>query len=339
MCLPRALVVAKAHAEKDPEYKAILQDRCNRQTLKARKLLNRARVVIPEEGAGIPELQRLQDCLRDYNIVVYNYNTRGREVYFDGGRQNSKFKLNLLYHQGHFNVITSLTSAFVTSYYCEACHVPYNNRSDHRCSNICPYCQYTSPPCELVDGGVACGDCNLTLRNQTCFEAHKRGRCNAVKKCLSCDRLVNLSKRKSQHVCGEVYCKICQTFMPPNHQCFMRVDTGKPVTKDFAFIFFDLEARQDQNLNSASNAKVHQPNLCVSQQFCWQCIGDGEASCQNCTPRTQVFSGDQVIDHFMVYVMEVSQKFKKVCVMAHNGQGYDFQFLRKYVLEQTKFTP
>nr|AAO61964.1 putative DNA polymerase [Aster yellows phytoplasma] len=41
----------------------------------------------------------------------------------------------------------------------------------------------------------------------------------------------------------------------------------------------------------------------------------------------------------MDYVMETRKQFKNVCVIAHNGQGFDFQFILRYILEETKFTP
>ncbi|XP_054259245.1 uncharacterized protein LOC128983988 [Macrosteles quadrilineatus] len=37
--------------------------------------------------------------------------------------------------------------------------------------------------------------------------------------------------------------------------------------------------------------------------------------------------------------MSVRKQFKNVCVIAHNGQGFDFQFILRYILEETKFTP
>lgn len=37
--------------------------------------------------------------------------------------------------------------------------------------------------------------------------------------------------------------------------------------------------------------------------------------------------------------MYVRNRYKDVNVIAHNGQGFDFQFVAKHLLEQTKFTP
>ena len=128
---PRAIVVGNAHAKSDPQKQLIRKDRKNRQTLKIHKLMTKARVQISETGAGIPELDKFQNHLKKYKITVYNYNTKGRKVYFEG--PNAQYKINLLYHDGHYNVITSLTAAFSCKFYCEACHTPYNHRCSHTC--------------------------------------------------------------------------------------------------------------------------------------------------------------------------------------------------------------
>ena len=131
LSLPRALVVAKAYAKSDPKKQLIRLNKGKRQTLKANKLMAKAKVQIPETGAGIPELDKFQNHLKKYKITVYNYNTKGREVYFEG--PNAQYKINLLYHDGHYNVITSLTAAFSCRFYCETCHTPYDYRIKHTC--------------------------------------------------------------------------------------------------------------------------------------------------------------------------------------------------------------
>lgn len=84
--------------------------------------MSEAGVKVPKEGCGIEELRQFQRYLEEYKITVYKYGAKGREVLFEG--PDALKKINLLYHQGHFNVITSLTSAFTCSYFCEACRVP-----------------------------------------------------------------------------------------------------------------------------------------------------------------------------------------------------------------------
>lgn len=56
-------------------------------------------------------------------MTVYNYYSKGRYVYLSGHAKTPTFKINLLFHNGHFNVITSLTNAFASTYHCEVYHI------------------------------------------------------------------------------------------------------------------------------------------------------------------------------------------------------------------------
>ncbi|XP_030758042.1 uncharacterized protein LOC115883772 [Sitophilus oryzae] len=90
LCLPRALVVAIAHADKDPIYTKIRKDTGKIQTEKTRLLMEAVGVNIPAEGAGIPELQKFQQYLVDYQIIVYQYGSKGRDLVFKGEEKNEK---------------------------------------------------------------------------------------------------------------------------------------------------------------------------------------------------------------------------------------------------------
>lgn len=80
LCLPRALVVAIAYIDKDPLYTKIRLDRGKIQTKRAQELLEKAQCTIPTEGAGISELDQLQRYLSNYQITVYQYGSKGRDV-------------------------------------------------------------------------------------------------------------------------------------------------------------------------------------------------------------------------------------------------------------------
>lgn len=152
LCLPRALVVAVALVDADPEYIKVRRDIGKTQTTRAKTLMREAGVIeISEAGAGIPELQKFQQHLTNYKVVVYRYKGKGRDVIFSGPGEGKK--LNLLFHDGHYNVITSLTAAFCCSYFCEECHIPYYHKNEHRCGGTCSGCQQ-SPPCVLEGSHV-----------------------------------------------------------------------------------------------------------------------------------------------------------------------------------------
>lgn len=124
LCLPRALVVAMAKVNNDPEFDRIRKDTKKMQTDRTTALIIAAKVIIPPEDGGIPEIQIFQNHLREYKIVVYTYGSRSRDIIIKGAVDSTK-KLNLLHHAGHFNVIGSLTAAFACDYYCQDCYVPF----------------------------------------------------------------------------------------------------------------------------------------------------------------------------------------------------------------------
>ncbi|XP_030761194.1 uncharacterized protein LOC115886248 [Sitophilus oryzae] len=338
MCLPRALVVAIAHADKDPNYTKIRRDIGKIQTEKARVLAEEANVVIPNEGAGIPELGKFQQYLVDYQIVVYQYGSKGRDLVFKGEEKTKK--LHLLYHQHHYNVITSLTAAFCCDYYCEECNVPYDHKKDHRCGGTCAGC-YQNPSCPTDNMKIKCPDCLRSFRGPICFENHKKpgsyGKssvCESIRKCPTCLIVV---KSDRPHNCGEKYCSICKKHQPQPHHCYMQQDTGCPSMKNTLFVFYDLETRQEKKLEDGTI--LHEPNLCVYRKVCDRCIDkNNSVVCQKCGERQKVIK-DNVIAVLLRDILVLRKQFKDVVVIAHNGGGFDHQFILDYILQQTDLTP
>ena len=69
LCLARALVVAIAKIEKDPEYKNLADSRRKAQEEKAKELHRSANV--PFGPCGIPEVKKFQEYLTDYEINIF----------------------------------------------------------------------------------------------------------------------------------------------------------------------------------------------------------------------------------------------------------------------------
>ncbi|KAF2894175.1 hypothetical protein ILUMI_11998 [Ignelater luminosus] len=335
LCLLMAICVAKSLAEKDPLYDNIRRNK-RRQHKEALELNEKiGNMTIPKNGCGIPELKLIQNYLKKFRIIVYIHGAKGRRVMFDGENENAKYKINLLYHKNHYNVITSLTSAFTCSYFCEDCRVPYNERNKHRCSKSCPCCQ-EQPPCEKQKQEIKCSNCNREFRNEKCFENHKKTLCKIVKKCKDCFK--TYKERDKPHVCGEFYCKVCQDFKQ-DHLCYMRV-AKKPKLKNTLFVFFDLETRQEKLKSDNSYVKIHEPNLCVTMHCCSECYENYELkTCNKCDNRENIFFEDNCISKFIDYLMEIRTKFNRVVCIAHNGQAFDTQFILQYVFRQTHHVP
>ena len=338
LCLPRALIVAIAHLNKDPEFNKVRRDIGKIQTIKTLELFNASGISISEDGAGIPELQQFQDYLKDYKIVVYSYGTKGRDVIFEGDNDCNR-RLNLLHHDKHYNVITSLTAAFCCDYYCEECKVPYDHKNKHRCGGTCSSCQQ-SPRC-VDQVKIKCDDCKRYFKGQTCFENHiKEGSrekstvCIEIKCCENCFKTVKGSRK---HICGEIFCKNCSIHVPENHLCYIQRDTGKPKTKDTLFVFYDLETQQDTKLEDGSF--LHKASLCVFKQCCDVCIDTNTIVCQKCGVRLQKIKGSGSIAKFISYLLNSRKLFKQIIVIAHNGQAFDHQFILNYILTQTDLSP
>ena len=362
LCLPRALVVGKVYADNENYLKVkVRRDIGKIQTQKALKLVDDAHITVPAEGCGIPELKIFQNHLKEYKVTVYEYGSKGQKVIFEGfPTQNGKEKksINLLYNDNHFNVITSLTAAFCCGYYCEECHIPYNSKNQHKCHRSCPQCQNT-PSCSRNEKEVLCKDCNRNFRGKSCFDTHKASNstgknsiCEQMKKCILCLKTYGATR---QHICGEYFCKMCSKHVEKEHMCYILPDNRIPAYKGILYIFYDLESRQEKVIGekmltigsetSVTPVKMHVPNLCVFQQKCDQCFDVPNLHfCQKCNLSLNIIKEEEdiegnVVAKFLKHILNVRQKFKKVIVIAHNGQSYDHQFLLNYILEQTNLTP
>ena len=116
--LVHAPFIAIAKQTNDHNYKAYRQ----RQKIypKVDQLLTATGISL-DNGGGIPEIERFQEHLRHYKIVVYT-RLNCYEIKFEG-RVESTEKLNLLYDEftRHCQVIGKLTAAMARKYVCKAC--------------------------------------------------------------------------------------------------------------------------------------------------------------------------------------------------------------------------
>ncbi|OXU17784.1 hypothetical protein TSAR_016850 [Trichomalopsis sarcophagae] len=189
------------------------------QKEKAIKLVNSARVVIPETGCGIPEIKLFEEyyaCL-DVAIIVYRF-ARGEKPIHDGSEyvhnldNTVRHTLRIMYYDGsrHYQPILNL---------------------NHRCPNKCRSCLMQKPPCERdqTDRHVVCPHCNRIIFSQMCLSNHlKPGSfdknhtvCASLKICTSCCKTIRTpSNDTNSHICDTVFCKLMQpighlSFIPP----------------------------------------------------------------------------------------------------------------------------
>ena len=133
----------------------------------------------------------------------------------------------IYYHDGHYDVISKITGFLNKSYFCQECKKGYDNTERPAFNNPCVHCRHIHKD-DSIEEWIYCQDCNRYLKNNTCFELHKRktksekSTCDQNFKCKTCDQIVSMQLHKRSHECGEHYCKTCNDFLTEDHQCHMQ---------------------------------------------------------------------------------------------------------------------
>nr|XP_018908718.1 PREDICTED: uncharacterized protein LOC109038194 [Bemisia tabaci] len=383
LCLARALVLAVAHCQRNdsPEMmkhfnnirRSELRSKknSNLQKSEAQLLCRRAKVNL-ENGGSIDDVLSFQTFLVDYTITVWSERT-GRETLFEGPRSTPLYprrNVDLYFEDNHYVVLTSLSGAFGSNFFCRECKVGYHKVEAHKCATQCPACN-SKTQCNQSVARVTCSKCNRYFYGKLCYENHfqkynkKKTICEAVNQCTSCFKVFNTTRRKKPHFCGEIFCSICGQHVSVGHLCYMQPirervykkserknadpdpdqDQGSPssellglegkkkIKDNFLYVFYDLEATQCKKTNA--DEYLHEPNFCVARQHCKQCLDNFEIDedCENCGKRENIFRGYDCIHNFLEYLR--SLPFDKITILAHNGKGYDFQFcIREMVVVQ-----
>ncbi|KAK4874279.1 hypothetical protein RN001_013639 [Aquatica leii] len=334
LCLASAVVLGIAFKNRDPDFSKM---KIGLPILRLKSIeLCVASNVDLSKGGSYEHIKRIQDYLVGYTIVVYN-SRLGATTYFEGPRSSDRVTINLLLENKHYNLITSLTSAFTTSYFCEFCKHRTSNKNGHRrCLYTCPAC-HTSPPCQYQNNRIVCDKCHRDFRGENCYLNHNRADlCKKLKRCRTCF-VTTWTAVDRNHKCGFKFCYICQKQQPVRHFCYMTKSVVKNTKKNLKtlFIFFDLECKQETLVDGTRNHYLHKPNLCVAAHVCFKCLNDEDINnnCSTCGTRLNVFNEEPVIS-FLNYVSSISLKFDKITVLAHNFKGYDGCFVLKQIIKE-----
>ena len=205
LCMARALVVAKAKLDDNPQYKSIVDHRRPMQTRLAQELHTNAGVPMGPRGI---EAKKFQLYLTEYqiNIVSKEYNNN---IIYAGPDKDKKIYLYL--HNNHYDVITKMPGFFARSYYCHTCKKAYDHYKNHLCPDACKCCGFR-PACP-EGSSLACNDCHRSFKSQQCYHHHKKPRgearsvCESLVKCMKCKKLVPPSKLlPEKHQCGVKKC-------------------------------------------------------------------------------------------------------------------------------------
>ena len=262
LCMARALVVAKAKVDNDPQYKFVADYRKPQQTRLAQELHQNAGV--PLGPCGIEEAKQFQAYLTDYQISIVSKEYRNKIIYTGPEKEKEK-KVYLYMHNNHYDVITTMPGFFARSYYCHTCNKAYNNQEDHQCPNACKCCGFPSECPEV--SWQTCDDCHRLFKSQQCYGQHKQPRgdarsvCQSLVKCTKCQKVVERCHQlPEKHRCGLTKCWICGKFVQlEGHRCFIQPETKKKKTSHEVeeeeeapengydvSAFFDTECRQGE---------------------------------------------------------------------------------------------
>ena len=307
LCLLRAFLVGKSHADKDPLLKKI--KRHNNSILKQRLQDLLKKINFKDEPCGLNEIKILDDFFPDYQIMVINnfYET----IYLNSDKKSSKF-IYLLYNENHFDVILSMKSFYKRSYWCDYCKKAYNNATTHRCRYTCKSCFRVN--CEFIQT-EKCQKCNIYSRNSVCSEIHNERVCSKQEICKKCDQL----KKYRNHVCIEQkWCKNCNGTVELDHKCFVMKTRKKNIennNKFSGYIFFDFEAFVNKEGN-------HEVNLAMAQKICNDCL-DKIDRCKDCELKHIFYN----IDDYCNWALRQQNTIQ----IAHNMKAYDGIFILNFI--------
>ncbi|MCP4114721.1 MAG: C2H2-type zinc finger protein, partial [Desulfobacteraceae bacterium] len=305
LCIARAIVCGIARAKKDDgptekrRWDTIRQgdrNRCTAQRKAAEELTSLAG--ISRSGPhDLNDIKKIQAAIpKDFEIKIWRAESAMGCIY-QGGQEDAPHKIHLLMAKGHCWLITSISAFMSSSYFCETCHVGYNNRGDHFCKATCTYCETPGDNCSASGQPyIHCEDCNRNFPNLDCLKRHKippRGNpknnitplstCERLKVCGDCGELI---RQRVTHHCGTWWCGRCKKHIPldEDHECFIRPVTEEPKKEISTMIFFDFETTQDTEIGQNAHGSIygHDVKLAVVQKVSDHCKDTWDRSEQNC---------------------------------------------------------
>ena len=171
LCAARAIVTGIAKVEDFPTYRYYAEGRPVQRTM-ALDLHDNAGV--PMTPCGIEEIKLFQAVLPWYQLVVVSGDHFNAIIY--KGPETEK-PIYLFYHNGHYDLITSMPSFLGRAYYCLKCEKGYNTEDwkHHPCENKCKCCHHTAcTDQEEVGSWMLCVQCHRMFKGPGCFENHQR---------------------------------------------------------------------------------------------------------------------------------------------------------------------
>ena len=234
LCMAHALVVARAKASNDTNYKSISDSRPGRDITQRTMAEDLCCLAVIDTGklAGLEQAQKSQDVLTDYEIVIFSRDFLNGIIHAGGQKEEEKKRLYRYHSNEHFDAITSMTVFLGKSYYCTGCEKGYSVKCEHICQHRCRDC--FSQMCKAYKSTVnyvICNDCRRSFGSQGCFlkhiqkPEHGRSICEEIQSCPKCEKQVSFRHRRpAKHHCGLKRCTTCKQWIRINdteHLCFI----------------------------------------------------------------------------------------------------------------------
>lgn len=335
MCAARALVTLYEHRFGTVErYRKMCHKKCKLQEKEAKALHTKASVPIRLDGVSFNNLEAFATALEVQIMVIHISTVResaGNEFIFRTSTDIPERRLVLLYEEpnisapyGHFSAVLKVHTLLGCYNYCLKCLTKIISRHEHVCGKQkCNICK--TEKCDVVhplDMSKAvwhkCDDCNRKFPSAKCFEVHKENTCATMKKCGMCGERLNMSKNAKPHDCNEVKvtkpvkCLHCEVELEDGkgHICYIQPIVEEVVAEEIGvnvpskLIFFDFETTQYLG--------PHVVNYAVAMY----------------NDSNEVFEF-KTLDEFCKWLFN-KQTHDGFTAIAHNGKGYDFQFIRSW---------
>ncbi len=213
------------------------------------------------------------------------------------------------------------------------------------------------PTCTL------CVECGFHYPNQECFKQHLNGFCQRKWRCPDCHYVYDKAHyggkdefNPALHQCYDKYCDCCRQIQPKGHMCYIQQTKVTCLEEDddgFAkIIYFDFETM------SSRKAPIHIVNFATAmyessdrafnfttlndfaewlfnskEKFCYKCKVIYDLSEKECRKCHQCHS-ECDLKCKEAKTLKIRKKHAGYTLIAHNGKGYDFQFIYKWCLEK-----
>ena len=337
LCCARAIAVGifrSKYGTQHNKYKQIYSNAKDTQTKTAIKLHQQSGVPLGE--CGIEEIKLFEE-FTGYQITIIDGDFFNQVVYPDitavgykPPEDQSKF-LYLYKSNNHYDLIASnmVAGFFSKDNFCHNCKKCYKNKGQHKCLFKCNMCLKTNCPLNDIPleerkYDYPCEKCGRVFAHKECYKEHLRttphfingvevmkSLCDKYWKCELCKKLMSIDKYpKETHKCGDYECKNCNKIVGEDHKCYMFPKLLKLPSEKY--IFFDFET-------DISN-KSHEVMYSVSQYF------------DNPEPIIH-----ETIQDFCIWAFQ--EKHKGYTFIAHNGRGYDYKFIIRWVFDNTLYKP